>query len=602
MKSFCSFFVQGIALLFFLALAACSPDSGSSSDGASKVKSKKMGNNTIVLHDLADADGLNPLTSSSANGFYIQSNIFQNLIGIDFETLQPYGQLAKDRPTIEEVTEGEYTGGMKLTYEIHPDATWDNGAPITAADYVFTIKAVKNPKTSCGSLRPYIEFIDDIQIDPANPKKFVIFSKEKYILAEEFSGTTVLPEYVYDPNGIMRKFTIKELNDKKNAAQLMKDPDIDKFATQFNSPKYAREKGSVVGSGPYELQEWATGQYVILNRKKTWWGDKVGGKLVANPEKITYKIVNDWTTAVTALKGEDLDVAHGIRPNDFLDLKKNTQFTQLFNIHTPDELSYVYLGLNRKNPRLADAKVRKALAHLIDKTEIIENLLYGMGKPVTGPISPFKPYYNNSITPVEYNVDKAKQLLAEAGWTDTDGNGIVDKVVNGEKLEMKLEFKYNSGNDTRKNIGILLKENAKRAGVEVNVIAREWTVFLEDTKKRDYDIFCGGWIQSPILDDPKQIWHTGSDHPDGDNRVGFGNAESDKIIDEIRITLDETKRNQLYLRFQELVAADQPYIFLYSPQNRLAIHARFDNANPSLNRPGFNEKAFTIKQGWMAAQ
>lgn len=571
----------------------------SCNSGGGMAKSKKSGDSTVVIHDLADADGLNPLTSSSANGFYIQSNIFQGLLSIDFKTLKQTGQLAVDRPKIEEVTDGDYKGGMKLTYEIRPEAMWDNGAPVTAADYIFSIKAVKNPKTSCGSLRPYLEFIDDIQVDPQNPKKLTVYSKEKYILAEEFSGGTVLPEYVYDPKGLMRGFTIKQLNDKKNAAKLMNDPKIDEFAQQFNSPKYAREKGFVVGSGPYEFIEWATGQYVILNKKKNWWGDKTGGALYAHPPKITYKIVNDWTTAVTALKGEDLDVAQGIRPNDFLDLKKNEQFKQLFNIYTPDELSYIYLGLNRRNPRLADVRVRKALAHLVDKKEIIETLLYGMGSPVIGPINPIKPYYDKNIPEIPFDIEKAKALLKEAGWEDTDGNGIADKMVNGEKMEMKLDFKYNSGNDTRKNIGILLKENAKRAGVEVNVVAREWTVFLEDTKKRDYDIFCGGWIQSPILDDPKQIWHTSSDHPDGDNRVGFGNAESDKLIDELRATLDETKRNELYKKFQEIVANDQPYIFLYAPQNRLAIHARF-NAEPSLNRPGFDERAFTLKQEWMA--
>lgn len=594
MKKNIPFILCALFVAFIFTTTSCS------NEGGSMAKSKKNGDSSVVIHDLADADGLNPLTSSSANGTYIQSNIFQSLLAIDFITLKQTGQLAVGRPQIEEVAEGNYKGGMKLTYEIRPEAVWDNGTPVTAADYIFTIKAVKNPKTSCGSLRPYLEFIGDIQADPTNPKKFSIFSNEKYILSEEFSGGTVLPEYIYDPEGLMRNFTIEELNDKKNTSRLMKDAKIDAFAQQFNSPKFAREKGSVVGSGPYELVEWATGQYVILDRKKNWWGDKTNGALFAHPPKITYKIVNDWTTAVTALKGEDLDVAYAIRPNDFLDLKKNDQFKALYNIHTPDELSYVYLGLNRRNPRLADVRVRKALAHLVDKKEIIDALLYGMGSPVIGPINPIKPYYDKNIPEIPYDVDKAKALLKEAGWEDTDGNGIADKLVNGEKLEMKLDFKYNSGNDTRKNIGILLKENAKRAGVEINVISREWTVFLEDTKKRDYDIFCAGWIQSPILDDPKQIWHTSSDHPDGDNRVGFGNAESDKLIDELRATLDETKRNELYQRFQEMVAEDQPYIFLYAPQNRLAIHARFDNAEPSLNRPGFDEKAFTLKQAWMA--
>lgn len=582
-----SLFTATILCLIAIFITACG---GGNTGSASATK----GGNTVTIHHLGEIEGLNPVATSDANATYVELNIFAQLLNTDFKTLKPRPWLAVARPEIKEINDGEYKNGMSLTYEIRPEATWDDGSPVLASDYLFTIKAVKNPKTSCASLRPYLEFINDIVIDPQNPKKFTVFSKQRYILAEEFSSGYVLPEKIYDPSGIMKNYTIKQLDDPKSKQTLENDHKINEFATAFTSPKFMREDG-VVGCGPYKKVEWETGQYLILERKKDWWGDKVPNDAVyAHPERIVYKPIPDWTTAVTALKGHELDVAISIRPNDFLELKNNETFKQHFQIQEPNELSYVYLSMNRKKPQLADAKVRKALAHLVDKKEIIDNLMKGMAQPVTGPISPFKDYYDKSIPDVPFDVEKAKALLAEAGWKDSDGNGIADKIVNGEKVEMKLEFKYNNGNDTRKSIGILMKENAKRAGIEIEVVGREWTLYLEDIKRRDYMIACQGWIQGPSLDDLKQIWHTESDSPDGNNHVGFGNAESDKIIEEIRVTLDETKRNELYKKIQQLIAADQPYIFIYSPKGRNVVHKRFTNAEPSMNRPGYDEKGFKL--------
>ena len=172
----------------------------------------------------------------------------------------------------------------------------------------------------------------------------------------------------------------------------------------------------------------------------------------------------------------------------------------------------------------------------------------------------------------------------------------MDKMVDGQKMEMKLKYTTNAGREHRKNIGILLKENAKRAGIEVEVEILEWTVFLEKNKRREFDMKCLGWVQSPTPDDLKQIWHTSSDSPDGSNQVGFGNEESDRIIDQIRVTIDEGERAKLYTRMQELIYEDQPYVFLMSPRERIAIHNRFENADTYVARPGYEETSFTLKQ------
>lgn len=585
MKQITLFFAGFISLL----LIACGGSGGT-------VSSKRAGDNTLVLHQLADADYLNPVISSSANATYIQLDIFQALLDIDFKDLQFKGQLATDRPLIADITTGKFAGGMSLIFEIRPEAMWDNNTPVTANDVIFTIKTIKNPKVNAGSQRPYFEFVDAIEVDAQNPKKFTVFSKKKYFMAETaIGGLTIIPEYIYDPQGLMKGFTIEALSNAATADKLKSDPNIMQFADAFNSPKFSREVGFVVGSGPYEFKGWETGQTVILDRKKNWWGDKVSSpQLQGKPDKLTYKVVNDWTTAVTQMKDEGLDVAYGIRNSDFIDLQKNDRFKQLYNLHSPTALAYDYFAFNLKNPKFKDKRVRQALAHLIDKKEIIDVLLYGMGESVIGPIHPTKSYYNKALVDREFSIEKAKALLKEAGWEDTDGDGVVDKEIEGQRVPMKINLKYNSGNDRRKNECLLFKESAKRAGVEIEVVTREWTALLEENKRREFEMFCSGWVQSPTPDDLKQIWHTESDTPDGSNYPGFGTPESDKIIEDIQVSIDPAAQNELYKKIQAIIYDEQPYLFLVSPKERIAIHSRFEGES-SIRRPGYDEKSLTIK-------
>ncbi|HNL06835.1 MAG TPA: ABC transporter substrate-binding protein, partial [Chitinophagales bacterium] len=481
---------------------------------------------------------------------------------------------------------------------IRPEATWDNGAPITAADVIFTVKAVLNPKVTSESSRPSYDFIDEIVPDPSNPKKFTIYSDERYFLAEAMGLNYVLPEYIYDPNKLLTKVNIASLKDSTNNNPILKT-----FADVFNT-KHDREKGTIVGSGPYEFVEWITDQRIELRRKKNWWGDKIkdAPQLTANPTVITYKIMTDWNAVISAMKGEAIDVAYGINIPDFVQLKHNDCFNKLFNLHTPIAMQYDYIGINTRNSKLSDKRTRRALAHLVNKPEIINSLLYGFGESVNGPIHPTKSYYNTNLKDIEFSIDKAKELLTEAGWKDSNGDGILDKDIDGVNTPFKITMKYNNGNERRKNYALLLQANAKKAGIEIEVLAREWSVYLKEVKRHDFDLCALGWVQDPTPDDLKQIWHTSSMVGDGSNYCGFGNAETDKIIEEIRTTLDNNKRKELYYKIQEIIYDEQPYIFLVSLKERIAIHKRFSNANSSVARPGFNVHGFSVGQAANAAQ
>ena len=552
-----------------------------------KKSNTEFGKNELVVHDLSDPDKLNPSTSTSADATYIEDMIFMKLIDVDKKTMNMTPELAVALPTVTEITEGAYKGGLAITFEIRPDAKWDDGSPVLASDVDFTYKTLLHPLVDNEQGRTTIEFIKEVQIDPSNPRKFTVFTPIKYYLAAFVSGSIfVIQEKHFDPKGLMKNITVKEINNEKNFAGFKSSEVHQNFAKEFNSEKYQREKEGVVGNGPYKFESWVTSQRIILSRKKDWWGDKAGFK--AYPDKITYEIINDWASVNSSLRNNSLDIVHGMSPKTYITDMQDEQMKKQFEFATPMELSYVYIGINCKDERLADLNVRKALAHCVDVKQIIHSLLYDLGDPMNGPIQPAKKYYDKSLTAYAFDIEKAKQLLTAAGWIDTDGDGIRDKVINGSKTSLSFNMKFNKGNDTREKIALLVKERAKLAGIDINPVVKEWTVFIDETKKHNFDLMIGGWVGDPINDDPIQIWHTKSYSNGGSNYVGFGNQKSDAVIDALRTELDETKREAYFFEFQKIVHDEIPYIFLYQPKNRLILNKRFD-IESFASRPGFDE-------------
>ena len=582
----------GLALSFVALLTSCDNTAKDNGEDKSIVNDKSE----LTIHELGDPDGLNPVTSTAANALYIQNNLFCKLLVYDPQTLDLIPQLAVSRPEINVLDDG----GMSLTFEILAEATWDNGTPVTAEDYVFTLKAIRNPKVNSAQIRPYFEFIDRVEVDPTNNKKFTVYSKQRYFRAEESCGqeTFILPEYHYDPEGIMRNFTVQQLGDPQNQDQLKKDASIIRFANEFNDPKYSLQKGLIVGCGPYNLSEWETRQRIVLERKENWWGDKIKDNkmLQANPPRIVYKTIPDITAAISNAKDGQLDVIRSIQPTKFIDLKDDANFHSTFDLSQPEQFAYYYIGFNMKKPQFTDKRVRRAITHLINRDEMIESIFESLAVKTNGPINPKKKYYNTDLEDIQYDIEKAKALLAEAGWKDSDGDNILDKMIAGKKETMTIYYKYNQGNMVRKSIGQLLKDEAERVGIEVTLSPVDFPTLISDADKRNFDLVALAWVKTPGLDDMKQIWHTSSDVEGGSNRLGFGNAASDAIIDEIRTTLDPEVRKDLYFKIQKMIYDEQPCVFLFVPRELIAIHNRFEGTETSSMRPGYRESSFKLRK------
>ena len=218
-----------------------------------------------------------------------------------------------------------------------------------------------------------------------------------------------------------------------------------------------------------------------------------------------------------------------------------------------------------------DKRVRRALAMLTDREAFVENLWYGLGRVVSGNFFIDTPEYDKSIEPLLFDPGAAVKLLEEAGWSDHDGDGVIDR----EGIPFRFEFTFSSGSTTGEQLATILQENLKKVGIEMTIRQLEWALFTQLLDDRAFDAVTLGW-RLPVLADPYQVWHS-SQADKGSNFVGFVNEEADRIIVDARSEFDREKRSAMYRRFHRILHEEQPYTFLFSRDSLVALDKRFEN-------------------------
>jgi peptide/nickel transport system substrate-binding protein len=557
---------------------------------------KKEYKDQVVINSAVNPKGLNPHTTNDALALNaIIPNIFQSLLNYDHQTMQLVPVLAKSRPVIR--TNGNL---YELDFELRKEAKWDNGTSVTIDDILFSFKTVFCPKINSEVIKPNIDFITDIKTDSNNTKKFTVVCT-KNIALEDQIGTSVfiLPEYVYDPNKTLRKYKLSSLISGNKQAE--KDANIIGFAENFNSEKFAREAEFVKGSGAYKLISFKTSERLILEKKQNWWGNVFKNEneyFNAYPNQLIFEIINDYTTALTALLDEKIDFIIVTPPKEYIDLDNSPKFKQNFKKHEPALMSYQAIGINMQDKILQDKKVRQALCYLTDNDRMIDKLLYGKAIRTVGSILPMKKNaYNTEIKPYAFDVEKATKLLNDAGWKDTDGDGFLDKIIDGKTTKLELTYTYATGNPLRENIGLVIQQSYKKAGISLKLQALEWALFQEELKKHNCQLYYVSNGGSPAPDDEKQIFYTSSAQ-DGSNYGSFGNATTDALLDKIRTEMDEKKRNILYKQWQQIEHEEVPFVFLFVQNLRICIHNRFDIGNIGSIYPSVWFASFKVKEGF----
>lgn len=230
--------------------------------------------------------------------------------------------------------------------------------------------------------------------------------------------------------------------------------------------------------------------------------------------------------------------------------------------------SYVYLGWNQANSLFKDRNVRLAQTMAIDRQRIIDQYLNGMGFEVTGPFSRDSTSYDKSIAPWPFDPQQARKLLEGEGWYDSDGDGVIDKMINGKRVPFAFSLTYYVKNPTTKSIVEYVATALKEVGIRVNLKGVDIADLSASMDEKSFEAICMGWGGGTPPENPRQLWHSsGAKEPGSSNIVGFANAEADQIIDALDFEDDPQKRLELYHRFHAIIHEEQPYTFVYAPKS-----------------------------------
>jgi len=226
---------------------------------------------------------------------------------------------------------------------------------------------------------------------------------------------------------------------------------------------------------------------------------------------------------------------------------------------------------------------------MVDRQRLLEKIEFGLGQVIESPFFVEAPQYDTSLKNIAYDPEKAKALLKEAGWADTDGDGILDK--DGKKFS--FVFLYPAASKFSERLAPILKEDLAKVGIEMTIDRMEWAVFLERIEKKNFDATALGW-STGYEDDPYQVWHSSQAKMErGSNFISFENSEADHFIESARTEFDPTLRNKLYDRFQEIIFDEQPYTFLFSTDSLVVVSKRFKNV--IVHKTGLNTLEWKIE-------
>jgi peptide/nickel transport system substrate-binding protein len=479
---------------------------------------------TIIMGSIGDASNLLPVLASDSASSDINGLVYNGLVRYD-KNLQIEGELAESWKISPD--------NLTLTFHLRKGVKWHDGAPFTSRDVLFTYRLYIDPKTPTA----YAERYKQVEkAEAPDPHTFRVTYRKPLATALVSWGFAIHPKHLLEGQEITKN-------------PLSRAP---------------------IGTGPYRFVEWVPGEKIVLESNPDYFE---GEPYI---RRIVYRIIPDPSTMFLELRAGGLDYM-GLTPLQFVRQTDTTAFKRRFKKYRYPAFAYTYLGYNLRRPLFQDKRLRQALSYAIDKQEIIEGVLLGFGQKATGPYKPDTWPHNPNVKSYPYDPEKAKALLAEAGWCDNDGNGILEK--DGKPFSFTIIT--NQGNDQRIKTGEIIQRRFRELGVEVKLRVIEWASFLKEfINPGNFDAVIMGWTIS-IDPDVYDVWHSSKTRSGELNFIGFKNTEVDNLLEKGRRTLDQAERKKFYDRFQEILAEEQPYTFLYVPDALPVVASRFRGVEPA---------------------
>ncbi|WP_038248013.1 peptide-binding protein [Ghiorsea bivora] len=494
----------------------------------------------LIDASIGDATNLIPMIASDASSHDIAGQLYLPLLKYD-KNLNLVGQLAESW----EISEDK----LSIIFKLKPNLKWSDGEPLTSDDLVFTLQLIQDDKTQSPYKSDYMKVISAKAIDQ---RTFEVRYKEIFSPAlATWASLAILPKHVFKDVNIM-------------------DTDLSRHP-----------KASI---GPYFLKDWQTQQSITMTANPNYFAGDVW-----IDERIT-RIIPDPATQFLELSAGKIDMAN-LTPTQYTRLFDNNQrLKHEYNRYKYLGFSYTYLGFNLTRKPFDDVRVRQALAYAIDRQELVDGVLLGLGEVLATPYKPGTRWVNQSIKPRPFSLQHAQTLLTEAGWTKKEGQDYVSK--NGKPLSFTILT--NNGNKKRADTATIIQQRLKSIGIQVNIRLVEWSAFIENfINKRDFDAVILGWSLSP---DPDQfnIWHSSQTGERQFNFLSYSNPKVDEALEQARLTFDLDQQKQWYDIMQQEIHNDVPVVFLYAGYSLPAIHKRIQGIEVAPAGIGHNSEFWYI--------
>ena len=493
----------------------------------------------VVSGSIAEPSTLVPILAADSASGGICNLVFNGLVKYD-KDLTLVGSLAERWEILDE--------GLTIVFHLRQSVHWHDGQPFTAEDVQFTYVSLIDPNVRT----PYSEDFLRVQtFDVLDPHTIRITYKEPFAPALSSWGMSIMPKHLLGGQ--------------------------DLHTTPF--------RRHPIGTGPYIFKRWITADRVELTANPDYFEG-------APPIKgWIERIIPDQATLFLELQTEGVDFT-GLTPLQFRRQTDSPFFQTRYRKYRHPSFGYTYLGYNLTLPMFADVRVRQALNLAIDKEELVRGVLMGLGKVATGPFLPDSWAYNPDVHPVRYDPAKAKALLAEAGWRDTNGDGWLDQ--DGRRFEFTI---LTNKNLNRELTAQIIQRRLKEIGIAVQVRVIEWSSFLANfIHPRQFEAVLLGWSlgQEPDLYD---LWHSSKTRPGEFNFVGYSNPRVDELLIAGRRTFDQGQRAAIYHEVHRLLYEDQPYCFLYVPEALPIVHARIRGIEPAPAGIAYNIHQWFVPRG-----
>ena len=490
----------------------------------------------VVIGGLGRPDTLNPLLAESETSHALVPLLFDSLLATDPNS----GQLTPRLAATWTVADDSQT----ITFTLRPDARWHDGRPVVAGDVVFTIESARDPALD-SLYGPRLSHV--AQVRAPDDRTIVVSLDSPHCPSLAALGELpILPQHL---------------------------------PTEVTGTAQSAPHLKPVGSGPFVfVEQTAEGEVRLAGNANYWDGPPYLDAWSYRPFETAADLQN-------ALEAGQIDVAW-LPPGRLPGLTAH----HVYRYPAPE---FVFVAFNNDHPILGDPQVRLALSMAVDREEILGRTLDGAGTLIAGSLPATHWAADPMLQPPAYDPDRARQLLAAAGWTDSDGDGWLDR--NGERL--RLPVRTNGGNRLREDVATLVAGYYRALGIDASVEFVGWPVLLDDFFTHDFDAVVFSWPLQAEPDQSRWWLSTENEVGVGDNFVSFADKQVDRMLDEALAVpgCDAGRRAEIYRRIQRALVRERPYDFLFAPDAALVTREGVSGLQPGpFASPFWNVAEWTV--------